>query len=147
PLEQAANHRFEEFERGAVIVGVERGLVVELAKSRRVLGMGMPAKRPAHVAVHSEVVKEIIALEDAMMLDHPVELVVDEGLQDRRGDLGMIVGTKRVADIMQQGHDDVGLAFAATMGARCGLEAMLQPVDRKSPIVAVEPLQSSEDTS
>src|SRR4030095_1382080 len=59
-FEQPADHWLEKFERGAVIVGIERSLVVQLAESSGILKMLMTPKRLAHVAVHSEIVKEII---------------------------------------------------------------------------------------
>src|SRR6185369_10380824 len=61
-FEQAPDHRLEKGERGAVIIGIERRLVIELAEARGILEMLMAAKRLTHVAVHSEVMEEIIAL-------------------------------------------------------------------------------------
>src|SRR6185295_15374776 len=61
--ENAPQHRLEEFERGALIVGIERGLVVKLAKAGGTLEMRMTAERLAHVAIEPDVMEEIIALE------------------------------------------------------------------------------------
>jgi hypothetical protein len=65
-------------------------LVVELAEASRILEMRMTAKLFAHVAIHPEVMEEIIALEDAVALAHPVDLLIDEGLDDRRSDVRML---------------------------------------------------------
>ena len=99
--------------------------------------MLMPAKRFSHVAVHAEIVEEIISLEDTVMLDHPMRLLVNKGLQDRRRNVGMVVAAKRVADVVQQGGDDIALALALAVGSGRGLQAVLQPVDRKAAIITV----------
>src|SRR5687768_3012475 len=62
--ENAPDHRFEEFQRSAVICRVERRLVLDLAEACGVLEVRMAAERLAHVAVDADVVEEIIALED-----------------------------------------------------------------------------------
>jgi hypothetical protein len=75
------------------------------------------------------------------MLDDPVQFLVDEGLEDRRGDIGMIVAAERVADVVEQGGDDIFFALARLVGAGGRLQAVLQPIDRKPAIVTVEQLQ------
>jgi hypothetical protein len=99
----------------------------------------------AHVAVHPEVVEEIIALEDAVVLAHPVQLLVGEGLDDRRGNIRVIECAERVADVVKQRHHDIILRFPAAMGASRGLKRVLEAVDREPAIVAVEQLQMGQD--
>ena len=135
--EDAVDHRLEKFQRGAVIGLVERGLIVDFTEACRVLEMRVAAELLAQVAVEAEVVEEIIALEDAMVGDHPVQFLVDERLQDGRGDVGVVVAAQRVADVMKQGPDDILFALAGAVGAGGGLQAVLQPVDREAAIIAV----------
>ena len=103
--------------------------------------MRMAAKLLAHVAVETDVMEEIIALEYTVMLDDPVHLLVDERLQDRRGDVRMIVAAERIANVVEQRSDDVILRFASPVRARRSLKRMLEPVDREPPLIAVEQLQ------
>src|SRR3546814_3008181 len=55
-------------------------------------GIGMAGELVAHVAVEADIVEEIMALEDAVMLDDPMILFRQEGLEDRRGDVGVASG-------------------------------------------------------
>src|SRR5204862_4463940 len=48
----------------------------------------------------------------------PVQLLADEGPQDRCGDLGMVVAPQRVADVVEQRHHYIVLAPAVAMRAR-----------------------------
>src|SRR5678815_2080679 len=59
--EEAPDHRLEDVEGRGVVGIVERRLVVELAEPGGVLEVRMTPELLAHVAVHSEVVEEIIA--------------------------------------------------------------------------------------
>ena len=56
----------------------------------------------------------------------------------------MIVAAERVADVVEQGSDDIFLIFPAAMGAGRGLQAVLQPVDRETAIIAVEDLEMGQ---
>ena len=42
----------------------------------------------AHVAVEAEVVEEVVALEDAVLLHHPVVALAHERLEDRGAESG-----------------------------------------------------------
>ena len=79
PREHPADHRLEEVERRALIGRVERCLIVLLAEFRAGLEMRMPAKILADVAVHPEMVEEIIALEGAVLVGDPVQLLAEIG--------------------------------------------------------------------
>src|SRR4029450_3690607 len=108
---------------------VEGGLVIDLAKPHRVLEMWVAAELLTHIAVEAEIMKEIIALKDAVMFHHPVQFPVHEGLKDGRGDIGMVVAAERVADIMEKRGDDIVLALAGLVGAGRRLQAVLQSID------------------
>src|SRR6478672_2550458 len=71
-LHHAAQHRHEGLERHGVVIGIEGVLVVAGAEHRGALEAGMPAELLTHVPVEPEIVEEIVALEDAVMLQHPV---------------------------------------------------------------------------
>ena len=47
----------------------------------------------------------------------------------------MVVSAQRVADVVQQRHDDVGLVPPVAVGAGRGLERMFQPADGKAAVV------------
>src|SRR3546814_588310 len=68
---QAHHHRFKELQRQRVVIGVERQLVVYLAKFRAGGRVGMIPELVAHVAVQADIVEEIMALENAVMLHDP----------------------------------------------------------------------------
>ena len=142
--EHAPHHRLEESERRAVVVGVERRLVVFLAEPRAGLEMRVAAKLFAHVAVHAEVVEEIIALEDAVMWRDPVQLLGDERLEDRGGDIRVIVGAERVADVVEQRHHDIILVSPARWARVAVCSECCEPVDREAAIVAVEQPQMGQ---
>jgi len=83
-------------------------------------------------------VEEIKSLEDTMMLDHPVVLLRHEGLDDDGRDVGVIVWSQRIADVVQQRANNIFLVPARLERARGGLQAVLQPIDGKSAVVAAE---------
>ena len=64
--------------------------------------MFVPPKLLAHVAVQPDMMEEIHALENPVMLDNPVQFFGNEGLDDCCGNIGMIESAKRIADIMDQ---------------------------------------------
>ncbi len=93
------------------------------------------------IPVEPEIVEEIIALEDAVMLEHPPVLFRDERLEHRRTKFGMIVRGQRVADIVQQRADDIFLVHAVAVRQRRRLQRMLHAVDREAAAIAFEQLQ------
>ena len=52
-------------------------------------------------------VEKVVALENPVMLDHPVVRLRDKGLQYHRRHVSMIEAAKRIANVMQQSADDV----------------------------------------
>jgi hypothetical protein len=57
----------------------------------------------------------------------------------------MIERAERIADVVEQRHHDIFLIAAIAVRAGRGLQAMLEPIDRKAAIVAAEQLQMVED--
>jgi hypothetical protein len=53
-----------------------------------------------------------VALEDGVLLHHRAVLFRHERLENGGGDVGVVVGTKGVADVVEQGADDVLLVLA-----------------------------------
>src|SRR3546814_5814633 len=58
--------------------------------------VGMILELVAHIAVEADIVEEIMALENTVMLHDPVILFRQEGFQDRRRDIGVVEGAERV---------------------------------------------------
>src|SRR5262249_47655744 len=139
--QEAAQHRLEEGEGQRFAFGVECGAVVACAELFGPCEAGGIAKALAEVAVHAEMVEEIVALEDAVLFDHPEVLGGDERLQDGGGDVGMIVSAQRVADVVQEGADDVFFVAAVAVGEGGGLERMSQAVDGEAAEIAVKELE------
>ena len=71
------------------------------------------------------------------MLDDPVEFFGNEGLDDRGGNIGVVIRAQRVANVVEQRHDDIFLCAAIAVRARRGLQAVRQPVDRKAGIIVL----------
>src|SRR5258708_18904465 len=72
------------------------------AKQSRALEVRMAAKLLAHVSIQPQMMKEGVALEDAVMLQQPPVLIGHEGLQHGRGKLGVIGCSENIAHCMQQ---------------------------------------------
>jgi hypothetical protein len=91
--------------------------------------MGMAAELLAGVPVTPYVVVEVVALEQAMVLDHPVGLFADVGPQHRRGELAVIVRRIDVADVVQQRrHHHVFVRLVLERPGR-GLQRVFVAVD------------------
>jgi len=88
--EHSAQHRLEKFKRRAFQRGIERGVVIDLAKARGALEMRMAAELLSHVSIQPDVLEEVVALEDAVLLDHPVIRFGYERLYDGRSDIRMV---------------------------------------------------------
>ena len=59
---------------------------------------------------------------------------LDEGLQNRRGNVGMIEAAEGVTNVMEQRADNVFLVFTAAMGAGRGLQRMGHAIDRETTV-------------
>ena len=57
----------------------------------------------AHIAIETHVMKKVIPLENSVMLDHPVVGFTHIGLQKHGRDIGVVGGTQRVTNVVQQG--------------------------------------------
>jgi hypothetical protein len=98
----------------------------------------MIAEPFAQVPVQPQVVEVIVALERAVILADPVFLFRHERLEDRGGDFRVVVGAQRIADVVQQRHDDIAFPAPVAVSARGGLQAVLEAIDRKPAEIAVE---------
>ena len=139
-------HRFKGLKRHRSEIGIEGDLIEQAAEFLGLLEMRMPAELLAHVPVEPQVVEEVIPLEDAVMLDHPMVLLRHEGLDDGGGDVGVIVRAERIADIVQQRADHIFLVPARLKRAGRGLQAVLQAIDGEPAVVAVEQFEMGDQT-
>ena len=92
----------------------------------------------ADVAVEPEIVEEVVALEDAVLLDHPVVALADERLEDCRADVGMVERPERVADVVDERARDVLVVAISAIGACCCLQGVREPIDDETAVVTVE---------
>ena len=92
----------------------------------------MSLEHIAQIAIQADVMEKIIALEDSVLLHHPVIGVADERPQDRRRHLGMIEGAEHVADIVQQCADHVFVVAPVTQCQGRRLQRMAVPIDRQA---------------
>src|SRR5205823_730258 len=136
--EEAPDHRLEGVEGQGLGRRIEGRGVVDLAELRRPLEAGVAPELVPEVPVHPHVVEEVVALEDGVLLHHPVVLGRHEGLEDGGGDVGVVVGAERVADVVEQGADDVLLVLPGPEGPGGRLEGVRQAVDGEAAEVAVE---------
>ena len=105
----------------------------------------MAAELLAHIPVETGKVEIEVALEDPVMLQHPVIFLADIWLEHGRGELGMIGDAENVADVMQQRTDDIFLVPAVAIGERRSLEAPLKTIDGEAAILAREQTQMRKD--
>src|SRR5262249_6668751 len=83
--QEPLDHGRKGLEWHGVVVGVERGLVVFIAEVETELECRMSPMLLARIPVEPEMMEIEIALEKAVLTDHPVDVRSHIGLQDRRG--------------------------------------------------------------
>jgi len=105
----------------------------------------MAAELFALVPVLPEVVKVVVALEQSVFLDHPSGVGMHVGLEDRCGELGVVVLGQEVADVMKKCRDHGLLVRAIALRARRGLERVRVTVDRLARIAVLEVRHVGED--
>ena len=127
-------------------LAADADLIEKAAELRRLLEVGMVAEFVAQIPIEPKEMEEVIPLEDSVMLDDPVIFLRYKWLHDSCRDIGVIRGSQRIADIVQQGTDHIFLVPARLIRAGCGLQAMLQTIDREPAIVALEQLQMRNQT-
>ena len=81
--------------------------------------------------------KEVVALEDAVVLYHPVVGFADKGFEDGGCNVWVVKRAQGVANVVQQRTHHVLVITAVPQGARGGLQAMAVTVDGKAAIVTV----------
>src|SRR4030095_6994552 len=145
--EDLAERALERLERQRLVVRVEAVLVVLLAELGAVAEPFVAAEALAQVPVEPEVVEEVVALEDRVLLDDPAVLLGDERLENGRGELRVVRGRERVADVVEQGAHHVFVVAPVALGARGGLEAVRQPVHGVAAGVAGEDAQVGQDAA
>jgi len=120
---------------------VERVLIVAGTEHRRALERRMAPELVPHILVEAQIMEKVIALEDAMVLEHPPVLFRHERPQDRGAEFGVVVRGERIADVMQQRAHHVLFVHAVTMCERGRLQRMLHPIHREATAIAFEQLQ------
>jgi hypothetical protein len=95
----------------------------------------------AHIPIHANVVKEVIALKNAVVLHHPQISFRDKGFENRRCDVRVIEGTQGIANIVQQRADHIFIVTPIAQSSGTGLQAMGETVHRKATEVAIEKFQ------
>ncbi len=95
----------------------------------------------AQIPIETEMVEEVVALEDPVLLYHPVVALGHERLDDRRPDVRMVVGRERVADVVEQRARDVLVIPIGAIRARRRLQRVREPVDVEPAVVPVEEAQ------
>ena len=114
-----------------VSLRVDEGAVsythLHLAEARACLEVRMSAEGLAHVPVEPDVMEEVIALEDAVLLHDEMVLLGDVRLHDRRSDVRVIRRAEGIPDVVQERAGDVLFVLAGLTRACRGLQAMLQP--------------------
>jgi hypothetical protein len=98
--------------------------------------VGMAQERVPGVPVLALVVEVIVALEQAVMQDHPVIAVADIRPQDRRADLAVVLGRQHVANVVQERADHGLLVGAILLRAGRGLQRVLVAIDPVAELVA-----------
>ena len=116
-----------------------------MAELSGIFKMLMFAKRVAGIAVEADVVEEIIALKNRMVLQHEIILLADERLENRRRQLGMVKAAQEVANIVQECAHNIFVIAAIFMGARGGLQRMLIAVDSETAKIALQHFQMIHD--
>ncbi len=98
----------------------------------------MAAELLAHVTVHANVMEKIVALKDAVFVDHPMVFFRYERLQNGRADFWMIERAECVSDVVQQRAHNLFVVATVFQGERRGKQRMLETVDREAAVVAFE---------
>ena len=83
--EHVPNHGFEEPQRLGFYIRLESGRIIRLDEFPRALIAGVIPELLVLVPIHAQVVKETVALEKPVMLNHPVVVLADEGFQQHCG--------------------------------------------------------------
>src|SRR5437870_4042107 len=143
--EAPPHHGLEELEGRGVVAGVEAVLVVGGAEVRAGLPVGVVAVAVAQVPIEPEVMKEVIALENPVVLYDPVVLLGHERRDDHRGELRVVQAGERVTDVVHQRAHHVLLVASVAVRAGSGLQAVGEPVDRVPARVTGEQGEVTED--
>ena len=81
--------------------------IVQLTKLGCALKVNMVAEFLTHVRIHADMMEKIVTLENVMVLDHPKVEFIDKRLEKSGRDVGVVVRSQRIANIVQQSADDI----------------------------------------
>ena len=129
----------------ALEIGVERRRVILCAEFFSVLEPFVLAEFLAGVAVKADVMPEVVTLEDAMVLHHPMVRWRDKRFQDACSDLWVVERGEGVTDVMQQCTHDVLIVSAVLFRTRRCLKTVLEAVHRKASEIMSEVPQVLDD--
>ena len=76
------------------------------------------------VAVSPDVMKIVVALEQSVMLQHPVILFTNVGSQDRGNHFTVVIRSNHVPEVMEQGTDHGFFIGPVRFSPGCALEAV-----------------------
>ena len=68
---QSSDHWLKDTDWQDFFFGIERRIVVEVNELSCVFEVRLASKHLTHIAIHANMVKEIVTLKNAMVLDHP----------------------------------------------------------------------------
>src|SRR6056300_1230779 len=109
-----------------------------MAELRCIFKILMATELLARVAVKTNMVEEIIALKNAMVLQHEIISVRDKRFQNRCAQFGMVKSAKQIANVVQERANHIFIIAAIFNGACRGLEAVFKTVNGKATMVALE---------
>src|SRR5271155_2692590 len=137
-VKHSLKHRFKGLEWHRSEIWIKGDLVEQAAEFFGLLEIRVPPGFFARVPVETQIVEEVISLKDRVMLDDPVVFLRHEGLDDGGRDIRVVVGPKRIADIVQQGAYHILFVAGRWVRAGRGLQTMPKTTDGEPAIVAAQ---------
>lgn len=132
-------------QRLAPVVRIKGHLVVLRTKLFGVVEVRGVTERLTGVAIETDVMPEVVALEDPVMLNHPVVGCRNHRLQNRSGYIGMVHRSEVVTDVMDQSTQHILVVLAGPQRPGSSLEAMLKAIDRKASVIVTKEFQLLND--
>ena len=143
-FDEAADERLVVLDRQGVVVRVEGALVVFLAELLREVEVLVAAVALSDVAVLTEEMAEVVALEGAVVLDHPMQVVGKMRAQHRGSQLGVIGRGQVVADVVEERGQHIEVVAPGSLGPGGGLKAVGQPVHGEPTRIVAQPTELLE---
>mmetsp|Transcript_2056 Transcript_2056/g.8172 ORF Transcript_2056/g.8172 Transcript_2056/m.8172 type:complete len:275 (-) Transcript_2056:395-1219(-) len=143
--EDPANHGREHLVQiGKLVLGVERCLIVLVAELFARAEVFVVAEPLPGVLVPTALVEVVVALKDLVVRKHPPRLGRHVGPQQAGGKLAVRVWTQQLADVVQQGADDVLLVASVGERERRALQRVLIKVAPRAYVNAAQLAQQAE---